>query len=175
MQFATLRKLILLTVTLTSLSAYASTQHLQETDALDINTINDYQLATFDIRYPASDNWVENGKVNISRAMPACIFALGQALDDQQVELVLKQLRITNLNSQVRELTLDKYKGTYTYFDDDPGYNTLVQFFIQPKNNLTFGQVLQAAGGTNDSHVWVYFDRGCKSLATRPHYPKNLK
>ena len=151
--------------------AYIETVILDEKSSLNIDVSNYSQRATYGISHPGIDTWIENGDIHVSKNMPACIIFLGDnSLDADQQEKFVKGLDIT---THGKNISLEAYQGTWAFVDKKPfNYSFGDTYYeIEPKNNLTFGQLLRYVGGTPNTKIEFVFSRGCIALAERPFLP----
>lgn len=95
----------------------------------------------------------------------------GDSLSAKQLEKFINGLDVTTIGD--RKLSLEQQKGTWTFVDKDPWNASFsaTPYIIKSKNNLTFGQLLQYVGGTQNTRVSIEFSRGCAALAIRPYLP----
>lgn len=176
MKLNNIKFILPLFIAIFSASSYGFTDaiELDERMSLNIEPADYFQKATYNISYPGSDAWLDNGKFHVTDKMPACLIVVSgnDSLDAKQLEKFINELDVTTRNE--RKLPLESYKGTWTFVDRDPFNSSFIDtpYIIKTKNNLTFGQLLQYVGGTQDSRVSIYFDRGCADLATRAYLPE---
>ncbi|MBA3662368.1 MAG: hypothetical protein H0W64_11600 [Gammaproteobacteria bacterium] len=151
---------------------YTSSIGLNEHMSLNIAIGDYFHKGIYHISYPGSDAWLDNGAYHVTKKMPACLVVLAESLDTNQLVKFIKGLDVTTFGN--RKLSLEQYKGTLIFVDRDPWNSSFgnTPYVIQPKDNLTFGQLLQYVGGTQNSKVSIEFSRGCAVLASRPYLPE---
>ena len=159
------------TIVSATADGYQDSIELKENMSLHIEINNYFHKATYNISHPGSDAWLENGSYHATKKMPACLIILGVSLGTKQLQQFINNLDITTIND--RKLSLETYWGTWTFLDKTPWNSSFgdTPYIIKPKDNLTFGQLLQYVGGTQQSKVTIEFSRGCAALAIRPYLP----
>ena len=174
MQSPKIKNIIPMTLAILSIST-AANAGLGNGYGINIDVNEHSQSETWSIHDPGIGLWIENGAWQYSDKLPACLLVLKENLDDSKFNQFLEELDATTVGH--RKLPLESFRGTWSFVDRDPQNSSFVEtdYYVKTKNNMTFGQLLQYVGGTQDSRVVIFFDEGCTELNPRAFLPTNPK
>lgn len=166
-----MKKCILILCSMMSLPVFAT---YTLTEGMTYHIRQEYPGNAFDykISFPGADAYLADGKYHSPAAMPACVIVVGDHLSKSQLQSFTDQLKV--IGSRGDELPLKNFKGTLNYVDVAPFGSSYTDSFysIKTKDGSNFGDLLTNIGGTQDSNVAIWFDRGCRELAVRPYLPE---